>query len=259
MAELCCPSAKVIRCATNCGYARGNNTGARQLLADGCRYLAFVNPDVTVEAGTLSQMMAVLSERGDAGCVGGVAVAEGRAFEGAFRTKPAIAEKLWIYSSIRNFPFVRQWLKGMTQALESRHFLKLATPQSVYAVSGACIMFPAEAFARAGGFDENTFLYQEEFIMSERLKGAGYKVYGSPEAIYEHHLGHSAHVNFVRSKTFFNQSEQYYLRTYYKCGIPIRVLVKVFRWADLKVWTTLMFLKRLLRRTSSDCRSESVS
>jgi GT2 family glycosyltransferase len=259
LVEQCHPSVKILRSPTNGGYARGNNLGARQLLADGCRHLAFVNPDVTVQPDTLLQMWTVLDERRDAGCVGGVAAAEGRAFKGAFRTKPGIIEKLWLYSSMQYFPVMREWLKGVTASLESRHFLTLMTTQPVYAVSGACLMFSAEVFGRVGGFDENTFLYQEEFIISERLKSAGYKVYGCPEAIYEHHLGHSTHANFVRSKSFFIKSEQYYLRNYYKCGMAVRLLVKAFRWVDLTAWTMLAFLKRQLHSTVSNRHSASVS
>lgn len=250
------PGVKVIRNPTNSGYARGNNTGARQMLADGCKYLAFVNPDVTVEPDTVAQMRTVLSAHTDVGCVGGLATSVGRVFEGAFRTKPTITEKLWIYSSIRYFPLVSRWLKGMTVSMESSHFLKLKTAGPVYAVSGACILFPAEVFERVGGFDENTFLYQEEFIISERLKHAGYKIYGSPEATYEHHHGHSAHVNFVRSKGCFIESEQYYLRAYCKCNPAVRVLVRVFRWADLKAWALLSFVTCHLWRPSASRQSE---
>jgi hypothetical protein len=246
---------KVIRNPRNTGYARGNNAGASQLLADGCKYIAFVNPDVIVKPDTFTNMRAALEDYEDAGCVGCVAVVNGRPFAGSFRTRPTLPEKLWVYSSMRHFPLIGKWMEVITRRMEAHHFLSLSFAQPVYALCGACIMFPSEAFAKVLGFDEMTFLYQEEFIMSERLRHAGYKVYGIPTAQYEHFQGHSAHADVVKSKSCFIESEQYYLRQYCHRGFFVRLLVRLFRWLDLRALTLHAFLKR--RARPSDCHQPS--
>ncbi len=243
---------KVIRSPVNTGYARGNNLGAGYLLECGCKYLAFINPDVTVRHDTLLRMQNVLADNSDAGCVGGVAIVNGDASRRCFRTKPTFVQKLWIYSEARDFPILRSWLATMTKSLEARHFMAtLPSAQPVYAVSGACIMFPAEVFAKIGGFDEHTFLFQEELIISERLREAGYRVYGAPEVTYEHIHGHSVRARLLQPQWCFIKSEQYLLRTYYGWSLPKRASLGAIRCADLAAGAMVMGLNRLYKRLCS--------
>jgi hypothetical protein len=242
------PTVKIISSPINTGYSRGNNIGARYLLERGCKYLAFVNPDVTVRADTLARMQDALTDNQDAGCVGGIAIISGRPSKGCFRTKPTFTEKFWLYSSARYFPVLHSWLSGITESLENRHLLPISSSvQPVYAVSGACIMFPADIFAEIGGFDESTFLFQEEFIISERLLRAGRKVYACPDAIYDHLLGHSVGVHPLRSYWFLIKSEQHLTRTYYKWSVPKRALMTAIRYADLAIGGAIADVRRLWR------------
>jgi hypothetical protein len=243
---------KLIRSPVNTGYARGNNLGARYLLECGCQYLVFINPDVTVRHDTLARMKDVLAENRDAGCVGGIAIIQGDASKKCFRSKPTFAQKLWIYSKARDFPGLRTWLAAMTKSLEARHFMAtLPSAQPVYAVSGACIMFPAEVFAKIGGFDEHTFLFQEEFIISERLQAAGYRVYGAPGVTYEHQHGHSVRARVLHAQWCFIKSEQYLVHKYYGWSLPKRALLGTIRCADLAAEAVLVGLNRLYKRFRS--------
>ncbi len=245
------PELRVIRSPVNSGYARGNNIGARYLLEKGQKYIAFVNPDVTVLHDTLARMLAVLENYRDAGCVGGIAVVHGEPSERSFRTKPTLAQKLWLYSLAKDFPLLRDWFAAMTKSLESEHFVTLSgSAQPVYAVSGACILFPAAVFAHIGGFDEHTFLFQEEFIISERLQRAGYRIYGAPEARYDHLLGHSVRARLLRSQWCFIRSEQYLARAYYGWRLLKRSLVGLVRCVDLVAAAVVAGLNRLHKRFS---------
>ena len=243
------PEIKVVRSRVNTGYARGNDLGAKYLVERGCKYIAFINPDVTVRQDTLANMESVLSEHSDAGCVGGIAISNGRVSKACFRTEPTFAERLWIYSVARDFPVVGMGLRGMIRRLEARHFIPTPpTAQPVYAVSGACIMFPADVFSRIGGFDEETFLFQEEFIISERLRREGYRVYGVPDGVYDHVHGHSMRTGPRRPRWCFIQSEQHLLRTYYKWSRPKRGLLWSFRCIDFAAGETVVGLIRLYKK-----------
>jgi N-acetylglucosaminyl-diphospho-decaprenol L-rhamnosyltransferase len=242
------PNVEVICNPSNLGYPSGNNIGGRYLLNKGCKYLAFVNPDVTVRADTLDQMLAVLTKNLEAGCVGGVAIVAGRISKGCFRNRPTLIQKLWLYSSARYFPILGSLLKNITQSLELSHFIPLTCcAQPVYAVSGACILFPADSFARINGFDEATLLFQEEFIISERLRLVGQKVYGCPHAIYDHLHGHSVSVRPRQSYYFFIKSEQHLAYAYYKWSSGKRILVKLARYLDLAIGSAIAEIARLWR------------
>jgi len=224
----------LIQTGANLGYARGNNVGGRHLLTRAVQYIAFVNPDVLVGPDTLSDMERVLREHQDAGCVGGLPVVHGRISDKSFRNKPTSFEKLLLYSAAEYFPVLRSLLRPVVRKMRGHHFVLSETTRPVYAVSGACIMFPASVYERMGGFDEATFLFQEEFIISERLLKLGLKVYACPSAAYDHIHGHSVNRRPLRAAQIFIDSEQYLLRCYYKKGLFVRSFFLIFRYMD---WT----------------------
>jgi GT2 family glycosyltransferase len=61
-----------------------------------------------------------------------------------------------------------------------------------FALIGACLLLPAAAFARAGLFDEATFLGAEEYILAERFGWQGLRSYYVPAATVVHDHGVSA-------------------------------------------------------------------
>lgn len=229
------PAVHMITNATNVGYASGNNIGARYLLDAGCQYLAFVNPDVTVREDTLRLMQLELSRHPRAGCIGGLAEVRGKPSKMNFRNKPGPLEMLLIYGHLRYLPGLRSLLRSTLERLEAHHFVPndaLSETKPVYAVAGACIMFPATVFEKIGGFDPGTFLYQEEYIVSERLRRIGYEVVGSSRIIYSHHHGHSVQRLGSRSLRLFVMSEQYLLKEYYHWGVW-RYACLLFRCAEV--------------------------
>jgi len=242
---------KVVRTGANLGYARGNNVGGRYLATRDCRYIAFVNPDVTVGPSTLQTMQDVADRYGDAGCIGGIAIHNGKRIERSFRTKPTYLEKIILYSNSRDLPLLRTILAGITKRLEKRHFISLNTTQPVYAVSGACIVFPCSAYKKIDGFDERTFLFQEEFIISERLRQVGLLVYGCPEATYEHIHGHSVGQRLLRAQRIFIDSEQYLIRTYYRWNWFQRGLMLIVRYLDWFMNACFVRINQVIKRIAS--------
>ena len=186
------PEIHLICNARNLGYSAGNNVGGRFLLSQGCDALLFVNPDVYLLPETVPRMWAALTATPDAGCAGGVADnGEGGIWPGSFRNKPDFVDMLVLNGFSRYLPVTRNLLKDLVKRLEKRYLVtvdpRLAV-QPVYAVSGACILFRAESFRAIGGFDEASFLFMEEFIVSERLRRVGQRVIGVPNAMYRHEM-----------------------------------------------------------------------
>ena len=248
--EAAFPDVKVFRMGRNLGYARGNNVGGREL-ADRCSYLAFINPDVTVERNTMQKMQQVLEQHQEAGGVGGLALINGKPSRNCFRTKPTFFQKLVLYGTLRDLPILRNLLRSSVNDLEKEHFLNLTSTQPVYAVSGACVLFSAEAYRRIGGFDEHTFLFQEEFIVSELLRRAGYAVYGCPGATYAHVHGHSIQRRLLHAERIFIQSEQYLIRAYYYWKWPWRATMLALRYSEWALHACVVGLNRILKSVRS--------
>ena len=101
--------------------------------------------------------------------------------------------------------------KGMIKAKEIKNKSGRTT-----AVVGAFMCAKAEDFWSVGGFDENTFLFCEEVILSKRLEKIGKYMYynDSVEIIHEHGTTVKSTIGIINSlKTDFN-SRYYYAKEY---------------------------------------------
>jgi hypothetical protein len=71
-------------------------------------------------------------------------------------------------------------------------------------VSGACVLFDAEAFGAAGGYDEQFFLYGEDVDLSWRLRAAGRRLYSCPDTFLYHAK------RLIDGQVSASEAEQYY-------------------------------------------------
>ena len=85
-----------------------------------------------------------------------------------------------------------------------------------YKLMGSFLMVRAEAFFEAGCFDEQTFLYAEEPILSERLSRIGKRCWFCPSVTVVHDHGAVIGSSFKRQETDWMQfrSMAYYYRRY---------------------------------------------
>ena len=85
-----------------------------------------------------------------------------------------------------------------------------------YKLMGSFLMVRAEAFFEAGCFDEGTFLYAEEPILSERLSRIGKRCWFCPSVTVVHDHGAVIGSSFKRTETDWMQfrSMAYYYRRY---------------------------------------------
>jgi len=221
------PGIDVIESPENLGYSRGNNLGANHLLRIGCSFLLFVNPDVELGVDTAELFMRAAVEDPSVGCVGGVAVEPGGTLVPGCRNRPTTWQKVLLYSPFRRAAFFR--------GLRARHeisYVELSEVAEVYTVSGACVMFRGEAFCGVGGFDPKTFLYEEEFIMAERLRAGGWRTVCVKGAQYRHVCGHATDQRLLRKRFFFIESEQHLLTQYYGWTRPSALLLRMYRYAE---------------------------
>jgi len=217
----------IIENEQNLGYATGNNVGAQYLLREGCDHLVFLNPDVMLESDSLLKLISSLSVNARIGCAGGVPRTPPGKFDAPARTRPSLLEKVVTYGPLWRVPFLNHLCRKHLRRDES-----LADGEHVYAVYGACIAFRSEAFQNIGGFDQSTFLYEEEFITAEKLRDKGWLTVLCLEAKYAHTVGGSTQRIPYRRRLYFIASEQYLLRRYYRYDVLSRRLIWLYRLAE---------------------------
>jgi len=167
----------------NLGYAGGNNYGARWRLEHGAvDFLLIINNDVRLpDHATVRRLAEFAGDKGDLGGVGPAVVTRNGFPQGPYRRPRAVLRTLRNLFPI--FPLVfRFWRRANKE--------KKAGP--CYAIVGAFMLLKAEAFARAGFFDEQTFLGAEEYILAERFRKIGLRFYHYPLVKVIHNHAESA-------------------------------------------------------------------
>lgn len=150
-------ASKCIALQSNLGFSKANNVG---LASVGTKYVAFVNPDVTVDLDSLERMDLTLFENN------------------------SIAAPQLLYSdgqmqpNGRNFPFLSYKVSNRMQFLSSLRneyqvFAHASERKEVAWLIGAVVMGKAETFRGIGGWPEKYFLYYEDTDLSLAIRKSG--------------------------------------------------------------------------------------
>ena len=192
------PEVTVIRNETNYGFGQGNNLAVQR--ANG-EYLAFLNPDATVEPGWLKALMEALQTDPQAGL--------------ATSKILLLADPGRINTCGNDVHFTGLTLcRGMGAG---RH--AFAELEEVSAVSGAAFVARKDVFETLGGFDESFFLYMEDTDLSLRARLAGCRCLYAPQSVVHHDYS----LHFGPRKTFYQERNRYLM------------LLKCLRWRTLLV------------------------
>ncbi len=194
---------------TNGGYAKGNNTGLlytlKKLKSD---VIFFANPDVFFTDETVAAMTEVLNDCREYACVAplvnqGYNVWHLPGFSG-------ILISLFLFAFTFEKIAIRKKIERSGKSL---------VPVGV--VEGSFFAVRADAMKEVRGFDERTFLYSEEIILSYRLRSKCYLTGVLPEERYDHL--HSASIKkmyksskaaaFHHFRDSFRIYNKYYLKT----------------------------------------------
>ena len=215
----------VVLPAENRGFAAGNNLGFRWLEGhDRPDYVLFTNNDIRLRSDrvveTLSETAAAHPE---AGAVGPEIIGPDGNRQGPEPYMSLWDRSVWMYLST---PFLSAEKKRKRFALD---YPSRAEAGFHYKLSGAFLLVDAEAFRRAGMFDEHTFLYGEENILSDRFADIGRKMYFDPSVTVLHDHGRTIsrlHDERERAMMQFDSMAYYYRRYRKASGIS----VSICRW-----------------------------
>jgi GT2 family glycosyltransferase len=159
------PGVRVLRPATNTGYAGGCNLGAAEATGE---YLAFVNSDALVSPTALASVAAVAGESGVGAAMGSIRLAD----------SPDL-----INTAGNPLHFVGlSWAGGNGEPAT-----RYAQRRPVSSVSGCCFALRRSLWLRLGGFAAEYFAYHEDAELSLRLWQQGLSVQYVPDAVVLHH------------------------------------------------------------------------
>ena len=228
------PRVRFIGNPDNPGFAVGCNQGARESTAP---WLAFVNPDLMVEADTLARLRAHALSVGSDALLGVDLVDEAGVRDEAAR---------------RRDPDFGAMLRAPGRAS------KLAVPiredqalQPVQAISGALMLMPRALFDRLDGFDEDYRLHAEDLDLCRRAREAGAFVGVANDIRVLHVRGVSSRARPVFVEWHKHRGLWRYFRKFESArrGLPARTGVFAMIW--------LRFLVRFMRTFGSRMNGET--
>jgi len=196
----------------NRGYASACNLGA-EWLRDRVHpeFILFCNNDLHFQSDRVVETLCeTLSAHPDVGAIGPCIVGpDGR------RQSPEPYRGLWnryVWMYVLT-PFLSRDRKIRKFQLD---YAEKASEGYHYKLMGSFLMVRAEAFFEAGCFDEGTFLYAEEPILSERLSRIGKRCWFCPSVTVLHDHGAVIKSSFKSKETDWMQfrSMAYYYRRY---------------------------------------------
>ena len=184
------PSIRIIRLASNTGFAKGYNEGLKQVEAD---YYVLLNSDVEVNAGWLQPMVLLLEDD---------------------KTIAACQPKLLSFANKKMFEYAGAaggWIdkfgypfaKGRIFDVCEEDHCQYDDVSLIFWVSGAAMFIRSSVFHEVSGFDEYFFAHQEEIDLCWRIQLAGYKLSSCPQSVV-YHVGGGTLPRGNTRKTYLN-------------------------------------------------------
>ncbi len=193
------PWARLIRSATNGGYAYGNNLAMREAAG---RQVLLLNPDTEFGPRVLADMVAYLDAHPEAAAAGPkIVLPDGRLDLACRRGFPTPAVAFYRLSGLSQL-FPRSPRFG-------RYNLTYLDPDEeaeVDSVVGAFMLVRREAIEQVGMLDEAYFMYGEDLDWAFRMKERGWTVRYNPRVIVVHQKGASSRKESQRTTVAFYRS-----------------------------------------------------
>lgn len=226
----------VVKSPRNGGYGFGNNVGLRYS-ADvlDVDYSIVANPDVLFDENCVRKFIQTLQEDPS------VAVVSAKQ-----SNSPDCA---WKDCSILQYIlatslFFEVWLK--IRSYPKNYFIgKDSVP--VFAVPGSLLMVDLKKMLKYGMYDEDFFLYYEEFVLAQKFANAGLKTILRLDCSYvhNHHVSISKTYNrWSQQHAILLKSAEMFLKKYKNANVLQMTLAKLwFAYTKLEFWMYDIYCK----------------
>ena len=202
----------IVNNPVNSGFAKGNNIGAKFAIdVLKAEYILFSNNDIKfIDSDVVERLQKKLEAFPDAGIIGPKVVG----LKGELQSpEPYMSfwdRMVWMYASTfflsKEAKAKRFKFNYSQEAKEGFH----------YKIMGSFFMVRSKDYANCGMMDENTFLYAEEPILTERMNAIGLHPYYYPEVavLHDHGATTKKHLKKNKGSDIKFKSECYYYRKY---------------------------------------------
>ncbi len=160
----------------NKGFAGGNNLGAKKAIADGCKYIFFLNNDTIIDKNCLSELIKPLENDTTAAASCPIIFY----WEGS-KTKERIQE--FGANADFNSYKIKKLYEGKNY---SEYESKIPDHLQVTLLSGGATFIKTEALEKTGLWEESYFAYGDEIDLAKRINEAGYKCVVCKSAVLWH-------------------------------------------------------------------------
>ncbi|NUN48704.1 MAG: glycosyltransferase family 2 protein [Candidatus Brocadiae bacterium] len=236
--------ARVIANPTNRGFARAVNQG---IDASTRPMIVLLNPDATIENGTLPELLRVFESDPAVGIAGSQLLDPDGSRQHSYDTFPSLATEClnkWLLRTLlpSSFPAKTRVLDAVTD---------------VDSVIGACLAIPRAVLDRVGPLDERFFVFLEETDWCLRVRRAGFRVVHVPASRVVHLQGKAKALHPVLARIEYLKSLFLYFRK--NLGTPAWLVLHAARllksgmnalFCCIAMILTLALIPSLRRRTA---------
>jgi GT2 family glycosyltransferase len=196
----------------NKGYSAGNNIGLSKAIEDGCDYFLICNSDIVFKDNTIDILRDSINVLpNDVSIVGPrIYNIEDKFQKFMFVIKLTYSVKIKLILS--HTPLKIFLKKFLADFYYSNEYFE--SPKEVFCVMGCCFMISTVGIKCLYPLDENTFLYDEEFIIGCVNELNKLKTYIIPNTKVIHAHGVSTSKSSNKTNIYMIESEQYYLKKY---------------------------------------------
>ncbi|MEM5872106.1 MAG: glycosyltransferase family 2 protein [Candidatus Aenigmatarchaeota archaeon] len=220
----------------NYGYAKGNNFGLKFAYRLGYKYALIANNDIEINSPVLEKMLRIFQKDNKIAVVGPKVIGIMGETQGHF-IRPGIFDYVLVPIF---FPVLIFFLGVYIKIF--RKLNKIDDYEIAYGLSGCFMLVRLDAMNEVGYFDERTFLYAEELILSEKLLSKGYKIVHYPEVSVKHLHGQSTKMLGEKKRYFMMvDADLFYLKEYRNYSKIKLGLVKFAKTFWFYVWWPILF------------------
>jgi len=206
----------------NYGYAKGNNLGLKLAKSIGYKWAVVMNNDVALEGPIIKQLVELLRSDPSIAVIGPKVLGKDGKRQGPSE-KPGI-KSYFVFPIL--YPILYPFSKIIKQ-MRKRN-LDEAKIKYPYAILGCFMMLDLSVMEKIDWFDEGTFLYAEEYILSEKIFKAGYKIgYTELVSIKHMHKATTSQLGKKRISSIQLESIMYYFEKYRGYGKCRLFLIKI--------------------------------
>lgn len=219
----------------NYGYAIGNNYGLKMAKQLGFTYSLISNNDIIIEKPLIELLMNELEADKQLALIGPKIIGIDGEQQGPYN-KPTLFDQFWVPLFLPFFMIINKLtVNSITKKLAVKN------ERYPYRVMGCFMLLKTDIMDEVGYFDENTFLYAEELILSEKLIAKGYKTGYNPNVYIKHMHGFSTEDLGNRKKFNLNlQSDLYYFKKYRNYSNFKLFLIKIARNTHIFIWNPII-------------------